>query len=226
MKRILKYLINNFLAKVFITSNERKIEKKILESDLISFDIFDTLIIRKNCGKPTDIFKMVEDEYNKENESNKINFYKDRIISEKEARKKKNNQEISLKDIYNQLPYNKKTKERLKELELRIEQCSCIAKPNIYRIYEFCVKNNKEIIIVSDMYLDKRIINKILLGNGYLNCNKVYISSETNLQKSNGKIFKFLKKEYKGKKILHIGDNFISDYLNPKSSNIKSILIK
>ena len=56
--------------------------KQIEEYDVVSFDIFDTLL-KRNIKKPTDVFKYMEKKYNKEG------FFNERIEAEKRARAKK-----------------------------------------------------------------------------------------------------------------------------------------
>ena len=73
-------------------------QKIIDQYDYISFDIFDTLILR-NVAIPSDIFYLVE---NKEKQSLSTipNFHDKRIEAEQLARKKKGFKEITLNDIY------------------------------------------------------------------------------------------------------------------------------
>ncbi len=70
-----------------------KILKEIKNYDIVSFDIFDTLL-KRNVKEPTDVFSYMEKKY-------QINGFREkRIEAEKAARKKKNGLEISLEDIY------------------------------------------------------------------------------------------------------------------------------
>jgi hypothetical protein len=65
-----------------------------------SFDIFDTLIIRK-CKQPAKIFDIVEEKYNKLNGTNLENFRQLRILVEAQLRTK--NAEITINDIYSSI---------------------------------------------------------------------------------------------------------------------------
>ena len=69
--------MNNFFIKEF-----KQFKKSIKNVDVVSFDIFDTLLIRP-YEKPTDLFKHIEYELASYRE-----FYKERILAEKRARKK------------------------------------------------------------------------------------------------------------------------------------------
>ena len=67
--------------------NTRKLKKIIDSKEVISFDIFDTLI-KRNCQKPIDIFKIVENRYNNQNKNEINDFSMKRIQAEIKARKK------------------------------------------------------------------------------------------------------------------------------------------
>lgn len=73
--------------------NADKILKKIKNYDIVSFDIFDTLL-KRNVKEPTDVFSYMEKKYQIDG------FCEKRIEAEKTARKKKNGLEVTLKDIY------------------------------------------------------------------------------------------------------------------------------
>ena len=223
MKKIIIKIINKLLS-VFIMDDTNKILKKIQKYEYISFDIFDTLIIRK-CGNPTNIFDLVEEEYNKKNKH--INNFKSvRINAEKKARKESINEEVTIEDIYKYINYDKKTKEKLLKLEEKKEFDECIIKDNIYQIYNYLINNNKKIIITSDIYLKKDLIIKILNKNNINRYEKIYISSYNMKTKKHGSVFKYIKKDLNTNNIIHIGDNTISDYIMPKLNKISSILIR
>ena len=93
-KRNLKY----YMGIPFIT-NYKNIDKKIKEADIVSFDIFDTLI-KRNMKRPIDIFPLVEHEFNKQYGGGLVNFQKKRIEAEYIARKSTKSEEITLREIY------------------------------------------------------------------------------------------------------------------------------
>ena len=80
-----------------------KMLKAIDKAEIVSFDIYDTLVVR-NVLKPTDIFKIVEFRVQSELGVNIADFEKKRILAESMARKNKK-REVSLKDIYDNLDY-------------------------------------------------------------------------------------------------------------------------
>lgn len=77
----------------------------------------------------------------------------------------------------------------------------------------------KKVIFTSDMYLPKDVIQKILDKNGYVQNDKLYLSSEIKLTKARGALYKYVLDDMKlaEKELLHIGDNFQSDVESPKN---------
>ena len=190
--------------------------------EIISFDIFDTLIIRY-VEKPEDIFSIIEDRI-----KDAIDFKNKRINAEKIARSKFE-REITIDDIYSELKniYNQSLIDLLKLTEICVELEFCTKREEVYRFYNKCLEYNKRIIITSDMYLPKKVINKILVDNDILQYEALYLSSELGMCKKDGKLFEYIVKELNvlPSKILHIGDNKISDYKIPNKMGIKALLI-
>ena len=99
--------------------------------------------------------------------------------------------------------------------------------PVIIPIYNYCVKNNKTVVVTSDMYLSEDIIRRILTKNGFEGYTNIFVSSEFGEKKRNGKLFKRVVDELrvKPKEILHIGDNIRSDVIFANLSGIKGVQI-
>ena len=201
--------------------NSKKINiyEEIKKHDIISFDIFDTLLIRPYV-KPTDLFLHIEKLY-------KIKgFHKNRILAEKSARGKYiDNEEITLNQIYEEIDDKYK---RFKEIEIELEERILTIHKENKELYDYALSLGKKIIIVSDMYLPKNAIEKILIKNNYTNYYKLYLSSELNLTKASGNLYKYIIEDLKvaPSSIMHIGDNFHSDFNNPKLYKIDSVYIE
>lgn len=198
---------------------------KIISKDIVSFDIFDTLI-KRTVTKPNEVFDIVESEFNKNKENKIKDFKKYRIEAEKECRASSLKEEITFDEIYEQLKgrYAKDTLECLKKIEINVEINVCKFNKEIKEVYDWCIKNNKRIIITSDMYLDRETICKILANNG-ISYEKLYLSSEIGLTKRSGSIFNYVLADLniKRSQIIHIGDNKKSDFVSPLSKGIFAI---
>lgn len=182
-----------------------KIKSLINKHDIISFDIFDTLLLRMYVN-PIDLFLHMEKLYNIPG------FSKARIAAETNARMHTYREEVDLREIYKELPnYFQSYKDREVELEI----ATLKANNQIYQVYNYAIEKNKKIIITSDMYLPKEVIAKLLDKNGYNHYDHLYLSSELFLTKHTGTLYEFILKDLnvtKPDSILHIGDNYYSDF--------------
>lgn len=226
MKKILKAILS-FVFKMFEIKDNKKIMKKIQNYKYISFDIFDTLI-KRDIFDEKNIFDIVQSRYNKKNNNVIKEFKHKRIMAEDNARIKKSSNEVTLDEIYSEMPFSKEINYKLKEIEVETEIEYCKRNDRLFEIFEYCKKNDKKIFITSDMYLDQSVIEKILSKNGYTGYEKLYLSGNLELSKSKGNIFDLILKENKIQKneMLHIGDNAKSDYIIPKLKGISAVLIK
>ncbi len=190
----------------------------------ISFDVYDTLIRR--IFTPQQLYRMMEIKLKEEGCDCYKDFSRKRILAEKELRNK-GNKNYSLSDVYNtdvfiDLTLNEKDKLRFLEEEYEIHNTL----PNYYgrKLYKkYCKKY--QIICVSDMYLDKRVIGQILKKNGYSAINKIYVSCEEEASKRETTLFLKVAEDLNisCNEILHVGDALRSDFINPKLLGMKSI---
>lgn len=183
--------------------------------DIISFDIFDTLIFRP-FALPTDLFFLVGEEFDR------LDFKNVRIWAEWDARvkcKKRNgHMEVGLKDIWENLAKETglSAAEGM-ERERQIEEKLCYANPFMLRVWKQLQSMNKKMIVVSDMYLPKDCIAKILENAGYTGIEKVYVSNEYHKSKADGSLYREVMKDWcktdkpNGCSVVHVGDNIRSD---------------
>ena len=190
-----------------------EIKKRIDENDIISFDIFDTLLVRPFV-KEVDLFYYIENKYNLEG------FAFTRINSEKRARKLLN-REIGIEEIYEQMPY--RFKDTIK-IELYEEKNLVMANQQVKGIYDYCLKANKKIICISDMYLSDTFEKEMLKKCGY-EIDEVYCSCESTMSKGNGELYKYIKSIYPNKSFLHFGDNDYSDIRMAQKAGFDAIRV-
>ena len=203
------------------------IKEKVLKNDIISFDIFDTLVFR-NILKPKEIFTIVESEY--EDKTLIKGFKKIRFEAEVKARALSGKEDITLNEIYAQMKskYKEKTEE-IKELELKIEKEFIVANPFMKKVFDFAIKNDKKVYIISDMYLSTEFLKEVVEDLGYKKYVKLYTSGDLGKTKATGSIYDYVRKEQKIKKDakwLHVGDNLRSDISNAKEKGIEPYYYK
>ncbi|MBU3134089.1 HAD-IA family hydrolase [Clostridium gasigenes] len=203
---------------------------KLIDSvEYVSFDIFDTLI-KRNIRIPIDVFDLIQSEYNRKFKQNINKFKEKRTSAEKEARDISNKEEISLVNIYEQLrkTYDEKQIDELMTIEKDIEVLICRGNDKVLKLYNYARSINKKIIIISDMYLDRETIERILKINKIEGYEKLYLSSEIGLTKYRGTMYDYVIEDikYDADKILHIGDNNRSDFKQAINRGLKAYKIE
>lgn len=190
---------------------------KIKNAKVISFDIFDTLLLRP-FYEPQNAFDFLGEILEEPD------FGKIRKSAEQELRVNENNNYPNFDEIYSHLPQKFSY---IKEIERNLEKETLFANPNLKEIYNYAQKLGKKIIIVSDMYYDPNTLKDFLNKNGYFGFSQIYVSAYEKKSKYEGALFNKILEDLKIKPsdMLHIGDNKISDYKSPKKKGIKTILI-
>jgi HAD superfamily hydrolase (TIGR01549 family) len=198
-----------------VTTHTGRIEEiieQIRNYEVISFDVFDTLIVRE-VGEPINVFQFLE-------ETEKVkNFAKLRIIAELKARRSKlpEYEDITVDEIYSFL-----SNSDMKDKEISFEKKTCVANPVAYKLYEEALKNGKRVIAISDMYLPENVIMDILVNAGYTQIERLFVSGGIRKSKGSGTLFEYAIQclQVNKKDLMHIGDNKISDYESPRSLGI------
>lgn len=181
---------------------------------VISFDVFDTLLLRLvEPGFP--FFYALEKKYSL------AGFAKERVNAENRARNLKGGKEITLKEIYETII--PKFEDALSK-ELEFEELLVYPNPELIKFFNKCKSQGKRIIAISDMYLPRDFIEKLLNKSGFY-FDRVYVSSELCKTKAKGDLFEYVK-GVEDNQILHIGDNFKSDVLMAQQKGIDAILYK
>ena len=198
-------------------------------ADYISFDVFDTLLLR-NVLHPVDLFKIVEIEY-RQRYGAEISFSKAREQAEMSARLKSTNEDITYDEIYTQLQLNlgQEVTHRCKKIELELEEEFLIANTDMQAIFNYAIKANKKVLIISDMYLSSDFIGSILTKCGYTGEFELYVSCEVNASKASGSLYKWVANQYNiqdTSKWLHIGDNKGADINNAKHYGLRTYYYK
>lgn len=184
---------------------------KLNEYDVISFDVFDTLVLR-NVEKPEDVFEAVGYKLGIEG------FAPARKCVEKNLADTGN---YTIYDIYSHLEKQRGIKAECFNIEFEVEKLLCRDNPYIKEVYEAALKYGKKVIAVSDMYWPKEYIEEILCKCGYTEIKDIYVSCDYGCSKKDGTLFKLLKEqEYQKQKIFHIGDNYNSDIVQAKKNGI------
>lgn len=191
--------------------------------EVISFDIFDTLIFRK-VELPNDVFTIMASEMGHNDFQNVRKKAEDR--AREKNFKKEGTREIVLSDIYHILTTLYGIEPKWEEREIELEIDLSVRNPYMYDVYNRLLKDGKTIIITSDMYLPKAVIEKMLKKNGYEGYEKLYLSNEYKLRKGDGTLQKKVIEDYGAKRIVHIGDSLQGDVLKSQEAGMDAVYNK
>lgn len=191
---------------------------QIDESDVISFDLFDTLINRK-ISDYTDIFELVANWL----DVKEISYI--RLSSEKELSR---NSSPTLVEIYKmvkkEFPMINESADKLAQIEWQIDSATMVPRNEMRNIILYAKESAKKVILTSDSYYSKEQI-KSLLARFNLNLfDELFVSCEYGTFKTQN-LFAIVKETYKGKKILHIGNDELADVEKAKDFGLKSFQV-
>lgn len=187
----------------------------LMQYDVISFDIFDTLIFRP-FSEPADLFFFLGEKLEI------LDFKRLRMQAETEARvqkyKEQKHYEVTLEDIWSRLEKEVGcSKEQGMQVEQSLELEFCYANPFMLQVFGQLQKYGKKIVITSDMYLSKAFLSELLQKNGYEGYEELYISCEYGKSKADGTLYEVVKQAFpKAVSAIHVGDNSVSDVKNAK----------
>lgn len=198
---------------------------RLMTYDVVSFDLFDTLIMRK-CLTPEEVFVLVERQAEKQGIT-LADFPARRQEAEKRLYRA-GDLFYDLDGIYEWLrefyPLSQDQTERLKRLELETELKMCVPREDMVCCFRKLADGGKRVVITSDMYLTTAQLQPLLHKCGVENA-ELYVSNERRASKHLGTLFQYLRKRFPKKRIIHIGDNPRADLEKAKENGIDAYLI-
>lgn len=197
--------------------------EKLSRCDVVSFDVFDTLLLRV-VSDPTDVFFFVGMSLSYPN------FRAIRVEMEKKVREQKRRDtgsgEVTLAEIWDGVaPETGIDKTLGMQTELWWEKACCIANPYMKQVVECLRAKGKKIIAVSDMYLSKGHIRSLLSSCGYPSVLDCFISCEYGVSKGEGTLFDRVQEQVgRSYSYVHVGDHEHADYHQPRRHHMQAFL--
>lgn len=190
------------------------------EIKVISFDVFDTLLIRP-VNSETVKFGLLNKTFRRLTGAN-IGFARIRAMAEATFRRKILRGELSVEDIPLRMIYDgmmqefgisREVVDELFREEEALEHRLTAARKSGQYLYKKAIALGKSVIVMTDMYLEKEVILSLLLENGYPEPLRIFVSSDTGARKSTGAMFDLVVEELgvQPGEIFHIGDNLEAD---------------
>lgn len=213
---------------IFRRRSPHIVAMELIKYDIISFDIFDTLILRPFMG-PAEVFDIVGYRLNYIGFMN--GFKKIRIECEKAARQlafeKTGSYEVNIYEIYNEIARITDIDPNIGiAMELETEKQLCRANPYMKRIFDILKAQGKTLVITSDMYLTEPMMDELLKSCGYDGYDKLFVSCDYRCSKGNGRLYDFLKKYAAGRSLIHIGDNYRADIKRAEEKGVSTLYYK
>lgn len=181
---------------------------EIDNNEIISFDVFDTLITRK-ITEPVDLFSIIQKKI-----GNNCDFAQKRIKTEIEL-----GNFATLKKIYENLPMEYAN---IYFLEKELELAYSMPRFDMVKAFNYAVNQKKDVYLISDIYHDREFLEKLLKKSRIEGYKDILISCELCRRKSDGTLWEYYCNITKNKATLHIGDNLQADIEKAKSYGINT----
>ena len=179
----------------------------IATHDVISFDIFDTLLMRRVLY-PTDVFDIVE--YRLRKQGIDVPCFKNyRVQAEQGDRAHKGFAGI-YQALREMLGWTDSQAEIAMHEEMVVESQVLLPRPGMADMLSHAHDIGKQVLLVSDMYLPTEFLQKMLTEYGLTCYDEIYVSADRGTGKGE-QLFELVKAEHPGVSYLHIGDNATVD---------------
>ena len=196
--------------------------REIENHDIISFDIFDTLVMR-TVYYNKDVFRQMAQQLDPVWD---IDFFTARTQAEYSlSRETYPYIEEIYDDVVRQCPCLKGQETALIAQELALEKAVIIPRQDVVAAFEAAKQMSKMVNIVSDMYFHEDTIREILENVGISGYDKLLVSSEYRSSKPQHLFEKYLA-EIPAGRCLHIGDSWACDILPAGKLGIDTFRLK
>ncbi|MGN0974508.1 MAG: glycosyltransferase [Gemmiger sp.] len=188
---------------------------------IVSFDVFDTLLLRPFLY-PTDLFEWMEPGVTKiVGTADNVEFRILRTNAERCARKAKEDAcgtpEVTLAEIYAQLqrmcPRLSPYLDAIRQYELDSELRFCMPRKKGLELVRYARALGKTVVFTSDMYLPRDFIGRMLAKCGVPLPDRLFVSCETGCSKAEGALYDQVARRLNAapRQCVHVGDSMESD---------------
>lgn len=194
--------------------------------DMVSFDLFDTLIDRPFAA-PHELFLYMQEQVRHLVGDRSLEFHKLRRYAEHRARLASDRNEVTINEIYDMFfelsDVDPVYRQILIELEWSTELRFCRRRAAGAALYEHAIDQGKQVIAVSDFYYGERELRQLAAKLGY-SFTVMHVSSDQMESKKEGGLFKKVVRSLpcEPNKVLHVGDNHQSDIVNAGKHGFKT----
>lgn len=194
-----------------------ELEERIKDADVVSFDLFDTLVIRQTLYSD-DVAEYVGVRLREKGICSSdfiADFSRKRLQSEKELSRRS---VPSLTEIYQNMldsldidtEYITITAQELAEIEWEIDFELIVPRWEVCDIFKETICRGKKVYVVSDTYYSQSQLEQILEKCGITEYTGILSSSECGTSKTQ-MLYQVLKNHAKAERYLHVGDDITTD---------------
>ena len=195
---------------------------------LASFDIFDTVLIRK-CGVPENLFYLLAHRLYPENRALREAFLLWRRTAPQKLEPQPGKIEVSLEELYAHAAaagFTQYSTEEFVAGELELEAGNLTANAVMLRKINEKRLAGYQIAFISDMYLPGGFLQDILIReNCFADGDTLFVSNECNARKDRGTLFQYVRKQLSPGKWEHYGDHKRSDVKVPRKQGINAVWV-
>lgn len=194
-----------------VTVERSELERMIAEHDVVSFDLFETLVTRL-VSRPDDLLDLALAGMETDNKQGLLSARKE---AETDIRNKYGFYAFSLGKVYSRMQrgygVSDSTASALYRAELTVEESLSAPRPVMLDLLCRCRAQGKCVCITTDTHLPRESLVAILKRCGLDEVPLLLISWEEGCAKATGELFDVLRSRYPVASILHIGDDERSD---------------
>lgn len=220
---------DSFIFKSY-NNNADHLKHSVLSKEIISFDVFDTVVKRDHLEPDYAKYQMP---FALGLDIDPIAFVQARNEAELNIRRRQNfDGDVTIYEIYDELGLlirSDLNALQLAEMEFGIDLASLNAKASIVNLVNECAKSGKTIYFITDTYYTEPQIRRLLAKAGIKCAYELYVSSELKMRKDSGTMWHHIKDKLVTEgmltKHIHVGDSVTSDAQNPGDLGILSFHI-
>ena len=196
--------------------------KAIQQAEIVSFDVFDTLLMRKVLH-PEDVFRLTAESI-WDDETDREKYFNTRIQIGINGGAAIRWEEIG-RQLQQKLSISETETELLLQTEWEIEKKVLTRREPVISVFEEAKQLKKRIILTSDMYFSSKQLKELLSSNGITGYERILVSCEHGSGKQSGLLEILAGYTEKRSQIVHIGDNAVADLQAAKSAGMCAVLI-
>lgn len=200
--------------------NFDRIRRLIDQHGTVSFDIFDTLLLR-HLNVAGDVVKLVA-----KRASDRFGIDEEQFIkARREAKLHSTKREVPLEERYailgQLLGLDESISEALFSFEIELERALLCERPVGKMLLRYAQSKRKRVIVTSDTYFDQTFVAEMLSREG-ISPDAFYLSRDHDATKDEGSLFTVVV-DAEGADILHIGDNRKADHTNAVAAGLSAV---